>query len=147
MPVYRLGPELAFPDPEDADPSGLLAVGGDLSPERLLLAYALGIFPWYSDDQPVLWHSPDPRTVILPAELHVLRSLERTLRRATYAVRLDTAFEAVVDACRSSPPPEGRARVHGPPAPPPRAAEQGRSPAPRPRLARHCLWFRLPAPR
>lgn len=107
MPIYRLGRELAFPDPEDADPSGLLAVGGDLSPQRLLLAYSLGIFPWYSEDQPILWHSPDPRTVLLPRELHVSRSLARTLRRGTYRVRLDTAFEAVIDGCARSPRAEG----------------------------------------
>jgi len=108
VPVYRLGRELAFPDPEDADPSGLLAVGGDLSPERLLLAYAQGIFPWYSDDQPILWHSPDPRTLLLPDDLHVSRSLARTLRRGTYTVRLDTAFEAVIEGCARAPRPEGQ---------------------------------------
>src|SRR5688572_11917154 len=60
MPVFRLGSEVAFPHPDESAPSGLLAVGGDLSPERLLLAYSVGIFPWYSEDQPILWHSPDP---------------------------------------------------------------------------------------
>lgn len=66
MAVYRLDSTLAFPVPEHADPSGLLAVGGDLEPERLLLAYSLGIFPWYEQGQPILWHSPDPRMVLLP---------------------------------------------------------------------------------
>ena len=80
MPVYELGDEPLFPDPEDSDPSGLLAVGGDLSPRRLLRAYACGIFPWYSEGGPILWHSPDPRALLLPAELHVPRSLRRTLR-------------------------------------------------------------------
>jgi len=107
VPVYRLGRELVFPDPELSDPSGLLAVGGDLRPERLLLAYSLGIFPWYAEGQPILWHSPDPRAVLLPGDLHVSRSLARTLRRGTYEVRLDTAFEAVIDACARSPRPGG----------------------------------------
>ena len=65
MPVYALGDELAFPDPELAEENGLLAVGGDLRPERLLLAYSLGIFPWYEDGLPILWHSPDPRNTHL----------------------------------------------------------------------------------
>lgn len=99
MPVYRLGSEIAFPPPEESDPSGLLAVGGDLSPERLVLAYAMGIFPWYSEGQPILWHSPDPRAVLLPADLHVPRSLAKTLRRGVYQLRLDTAFDAVIGAC------------------------------------------------
>jgi len=93
MPIFRLGREVAFPHPEESDPSGLLAVGGDLSPERLLLAYASGIFPWYSEDQPILWHSPDPRSVLRPELLHVPRSLARTIRRGRFEVRLDTAFE------------------------------------------------------
>jgi leucyl/phenylalanyl-tRNA---protein transferase len=99
MPIFRLGREVLFPHPEESDPSGLLAVGGDLSPERLLLAYATGIFPWYSEDQPILWHSPDPRAVLRPADLHVPKSLAKTLRRGRYEVRLDTAFEAVIRSC------------------------------------------------
>jgi leucyl/phenylalanyl-tRNA--protein transferase len=98
-PVYRLGAALAFPDPRDSDPSGLLAVGGDLSRERLLLAYAHGIFPWYSEGQPILWHSPDPRTVLLPGALHVPRSLSKEIKRAHFEVRFDTAFDAVVERC------------------------------------------------
>jgi leucyl/phenylalanyl-tRNA--protein transferase len=98
-PVYRLGRALAFPDPRDSDPSGLLAVGGDLSCERLLLAYSLGIFPWYSEGQPILWHSPDPRTLLLPKALHVPHSLRKVLRQGRFEVRLDTAFDEVVSAC------------------------------------------------
>ncbi len=75
MPVYRLGTELFFPPPEAAEPGGLLAVGGDLAPERLLLAYAQGIFPWYEEGLPILWHSPDPRMVLLPGDLRISRSL------------------------------------------------------------------------
>jgi leucyl/phenylalanyl-tRNA--protein transferase len=103
MPVYRLGPEMAFPPPEEAEPSGLLAVGGDLRPERLLLAYSMGIFPWYGDEQPILWHSPDPRHVLLPSDLAVSRTLRRVLKRAAFEVTLDTAFEDVIGACAESP--------------------------------------------
>jgi len=103
MPVYRLGPDLAFPPPEEAEPSGLLAVGGDLRPERLLLAYSMGIFPWYDEEQPILWHSPDPRHVLLPSDLAVSRTLRRVLKRAAFAVTLDTAFEDVIRACAEGP--------------------------------------------
>jgi leucyl/phenylalanyl-tRNA--protein transferase len=101
MPVARLGARVAFPPPERAEPGGLLAVGGDLEPRRLLLAYSQGIFPWYEEGLPILWHCPDPRTVLVPAELRVSRSLRRTLRRAPFALRLDTAFERVIRACAS----------------------------------------------
>jgi leucyl/phenylalanyl-tRNA--protein transferase len=97
--VYRLSREVAFPDPELAEPDGLLAVGGDLSPERLLTAYAAGIFPWYGDDTPILWWSPDPRLVLVPGWLHVGRSVERTMRRGRYRVTADTAFETVIRSC------------------------------------------------
>jgi leucyl/phenylalanyl-tRNA--protein transferase len=103
MPVYRLGPQLVFPPPEAAEPSGLLAVGGDLRPERLLLAYSMGIFPWYAEEQPILWHSPDPRHVLLPSDLAVSRTLRRVLKRAAFEVTLDTAFEDVIRACADCP--------------------------------------------
>ena len=99
MAIYQLGPELAFPSPDQAEPSGLLAVGGDLAPERLLLAYSLGIFPWPLVARPLLWFSPDPRMVLLPAALHVPRSLRKQLRRMPFEVRLDTAFPEVVRRC------------------------------------------------
>lgn len=99
MPIYRLGREVAFPDPALAEPDGLLAVGGDLSPERLLTAYAEGIFPWFDDRSPILWWSPDPRLALEPRDLHVSRSLERTLRRGTFRVTTDTAFERVIRRC------------------------------------------------
>ncbi len=105
MPVYRLPEEPVFPPPSEAEPDGLLAVGGDLSPERLLAAYSQGIFPWYNEDQPVLWFSPDPRSVLLPGTLRVARSLRKTLRRAPYEVRLDTAFAGVIRACADTPRP------------------------------------------
>jgi leucyl/phenylalanyl-tRNA---protein transferase len=94
-------PPGAFPPPEAAlrEPDGLLAAGGDLSPARLLAAYAAGIFPWYEEGQPILWWSPDPRSVLYPYALRVSRSLRRTLRRKTFSVSFDTAFPAVIDAC------------------------------------------------
>lgn len=81
------------------EPNGLLAGGGDLSPERLLDAYRHGIFPWYSRGEPILWWSPDPRMVLFPAELKISRSLGRRLRRGEFEVRLDTAFPQVMRAC------------------------------------------------
>jgi leucyl/phenylalanyl-tRNA--protein transferase len=99
VPIYRLSREAVFPDPALAEPDGLLAVGGDLSPERLLTAYAEGIFPWFSEDSPILWWSPDPRLVLDPAALHVPRSLERTARRGRYRVTADAAFERVIQRC------------------------------------------------
>jgi len=99
VPIYRLGRAVAFPDPALAEPDGLLAVGGDLRPERLLEAYARGIFPWFDDRSPILWWSPDPRLVLVPEELHVSRSLARTLRRGTFRVTADTAFDSVIRRC------------------------------------------------
>lgn len=99
MPVFRLTERLAFPDPHLAGPEGLLAVGGDLSPERLLLAYSLGIFPWYGPGEPLLWWSPDPRCVLIPEQVHVSRRLERTLRRGVFSVTCNRAFDRVVAAC------------------------------------------------
>jgi leucyl/phenylalanyl-tRNA--protein transferase len=99
MPVYRLGELLAFPPPGHAEPDGLLAVGGDLRPERLLLAYSEGIFPWYDDSLPILWYAPDPRLVLVPEELHVARSLQKTVRQERFRITLDGAFTEVVAAC------------------------------------------------
>jgi leucyl/phenylalanyl-tRNA---protein transferase len=102
VPLFRLRRDLAFPDPRLAEPDGLLAVGGDLSPERLLAAYAGGIFPWFSEGQPILWWSPDPRLVLEPAALHLPHSLRRTLRRRVYRVTADTAFERVIQGCAAT---------------------------------------------
>ena len=90
-----------FPDVSLAlrEPDGLLAVGGDLSVERLLAAYQRGIFPWYSGDQPILWWSPDPRSVLFPDKLHISRSLRKTLRKQQFKITLDTAFTDVIHAC------------------------------------------------
>jgi leucyl/phenylalanyl-tRNA--protein transferase len=100
--VYRLDAEPVFPPPSEAEPSGLLAVGGDLSIPRLLAAYAAGIFPWYEDPQPILWFSPDPRWLLLPSEMHVSRRLERTLRQRRFEVTLDRAFDRVIRGCASA---------------------------------------------
>ncbi len=99
MPVFRLTDQLVFPDPSYAVSGGLLAVGGDLSPERLLLAYANGIFPWYSDPDPILWWSPDPRLVLFPEELKVSSSLKRVIRKNTYKVTVNQAFREVIRGC------------------------------------------------
>ncbi|MDT8397007.1 MAG: leucyl/phenylalanyl-tRNA--protein transferase [Pseudomonadales bacterium] len=90
-----------FPDISQAltEPNGLLALGGDLKPERLLAAYARGIFPWYEEGQPILWWSPDPRMVLFPAELHISRSLRRARRKSTLRLSIDEAFPAVIRAC------------------------------------------------
>lgn len=89
----------AFPPADRADADGLLAVGGDLKPKRLLAAYASGIFPWYSEGLPILWHSPDPRFVLRPDRVHLSRSLRKTIKRKIFEVRYDTAFEQVIDGC------------------------------------------------
>ncbi|HVP69089.1 MAG TPA: leucyl/phenylalanyl-tRNA--protein transferase [Anaeromyxobacteraceae bacterium] len=99
MAIHRLHRTSSFPDPETAEPDGLLAVGGDLSPGRLVAAYERGIFPWYSEGSPILWWSPDPRMVLLPSEFHVPRSLARTMRSRRYDVRSDTAFPSVIRRC------------------------------------------------
>lgn len=100
---YWLDPadRTAFPDVSEAlaEPDGLLAIGGDLSSERLLAAYRCGIFPWYSDGQPILWWSPNPRAVLYLDALHVSRSLKKALRREDYRVSFDTAFSEVINAC------------------------------------------------
>ena len=106
MPVFRLDDRLVFPPPALAE-DGLLAVGGDLRPERLLLAYASGIFPWYDEGQPILWHSPDPRMVLDAGNLHVPASLRKTIRRRPFRLTLDTAFDEVIAGCAAVLRPEG----------------------------------------
>ncbi|RRV57882.1 leucyl/phenylalanyl-tRNA--protein transferase [Stutzerimonas stutzeri] len=93
--------DLSFPPLETAlrEPNGLLAAGGDLRPERLLAAYRHGCFPWYQEGQPLLWWSPDPRTVLFPDELHVSRSLRKRMRNGDYRVTFDTAFAEVIQGC------------------------------------------------
>lgn len=96
---------LGFPDPEQAGPNGLLAVGGDLAPETLIEAYSNGIFPWFGEHEPVLWWSPDPRMVLFPHEFHCSRRLARRLRQGRYAITHDRAFAEVIHACATHPRP------------------------------------------
>jgi leucyl/phenylalanyl-tRNA---protein transferase len=101
LALYLLDDRLVFPSAERAE-DGLVAVGGDLRPERLLLAYRTGIFPWYHEGLPILWHSPDPRCVIPTDGVHVSRSLARVLRQRQYEVRYDHAFTRVIRACKQA---------------------------------------------
>ena len=107
MPVFSLSNKLAFPPPHMATQEGLLAVGGDLSPERLILAYKNGIFPWYNPGEPILWWSPDPRLVLFPGELHISRSLQRLLRKNRFQVTFNTRFREVIAACARAKRPTG----------------------------------------
>ena len=99
MPVFRLTKELIFPNPELSEEDGLLALGGDLSEDRILLAYSMGIFPWYSDGPPILWWSPDPRLVLIPAELKISRSLRQVINKGLFTIKMDTAFAEVIRNC------------------------------------------------
>lgn len=103
MPVYRLDDRLLFPPPDRGPRWGPIAVGGDLRPERLLLAYSMGIFPWQGE--PLHWHSPDPRMVLLAEDLRVTRSLEKTLRQGRFVLTADRAFREVMVACATVPRP------------------------------------------
>lgn len=100
MSYYFLGKELIFPSVEDADEHGILAIGGDLSPERLLLAYRSGIFPWFSEDEPILWWSPNPRFILYPSKLKVSKSMKQVLRKDTFTVTLDQSFREVMCHCK-----------------------------------------------
>jgi leucyl/phenylalanyl-tRNA--protein transferase len=97
--IFRLDDRLIFPDPELAEPDGLLAVGGDLSTERLLLAYQNGIFPWYSDETPILWYSPHERFVLYADELRVSASMKKFLRKDIFHTTIDQCFTEVITAC------------------------------------------------
>jgi len=99
MPVFLLSEALTFPPTHLASEGGLLAVGGDLSLDRLLLAYRRGIFPWYAEDEPILWWSPDPRLILHPNDIRVSKSLKRTIKRGMFQVTMDKAFEQVIRAC------------------------------------------------
>ncbi len=99
MPIFRLSKNLLFPDVELAEPDGLIAIGGDLRAERLLLAYTTGIFPWYNEGEPILWWSPNPRMVLYPAELKVSNSMKQVLRSGRYRVTFDTDFAQVINNC------------------------------------------------
>ncbi|EFI33610.1 leucyl/phenylalanyl-tRNA/protein transferase [Desulfonatronospira thiodismutans ASO3-1] len=99
MTITFLSRNLEFPHPGQAGPDGLLAVGGDLTPERLIAAYSRGIFPWYGPGSPILWWSPDPRLVLFPGSLHIPRSLRRVLNSGKFTITADQAFEKVIEYC------------------------------------------------
>lgn len=101
MGVFKLTEELLFPSPVYADAGGLLAVGGDLSVQRLLLAYRMGIFPWFSKETPILWWSPDPRLILNPGELRISRRLMRLIKKEPFDITLDQAFDEVIKGCAS----------------------------------------------
>jgi leucyl/phenylalanyl-tRNA--protein transferase len=101
MPVFRLSRRIEFPPVQLSREDGLLAVGGDLSVKRLLLAYHMGIFPWYNWDEPVLWWSPDPRLVLFPDDIKISRSLKKSMNKNTFRITMDQAFERVIHACAS----------------------------------------------
>ncbi len=101
MTVFQLTEELIFPPPDYADADGLLAVGGDLSVQRLLLAYRMGIFPWFSRETPILWWSPDPRLILIPQELRISRRLMRLIRKKPFQITMDQAFADVIKSCAS----------------------------------------------
>jgi leucyl/phenylalanyl-tRNA--protein transferase len=105
MPIYRLSKDLVFPDPSLAEEDGLLALEGDLSPERLLLAYSNGIFPWFSEEEPILWWSPDPRFVIYPKDIRISHSMKKILK--IYKISFDTCFRDVISNCSNMRKEEG----------------------------------------
>ena len=99
MPVQILDEEIRFPHPSIADKDGLLAIGGDLSRERLLYAYANGIYPWFDEDSPILWWSPDPRMILFPGEFKKSKSLAQTIRRGKFKISFDSDFKSVIKNC------------------------------------------------
>ncbi|MEM7374186.1 MAG: leucyl/phenylalanyl-tRNA--protein transferase [Bacteroidota bacterium] len=100
MPIFALNESLLFPPPHLAEPDGILAIGGDLTPQRLLLAYEKGIFPWYSETEPILWWSPDPRFVLYPDALKIAKSMRPILRKGIFQVSYDQEFKQVVGRCK-----------------------------------------------
>lgn len=103
MPIYALTENIAFPSPNLAEEDGLLAIGGDLSPNRLLLAYQLGIFPWYNEEEPILWWSPNPRCVLYPAAIKISKSMKQLFKKQAFTVTFDNNFEQVVQQCQQRP--------------------------------------------
>jgi leucyl/phenylalanyl-tRNA---protein transferase len=99
MPIFRLSEKVSFPPPQYAEPEGLLAVGGDLNQKRLLLAYRMGIFPWYSQGDPILWWSPDPRMVLYPDEIIISTRLRRIIKQKIFDITFDSAFDRVIHEC------------------------------------------------
>ena len=101
MPISLLNEQLVFPAPSQAE-DGILAIGGDLSEARLILAYQSGIFPWYNDDEPIIWHCPDPRFVLFPKELKITKSMKQLVNSKKYKVTINKNFEGVIAACRQA---------------------------------------------
>lgn len=101
MPVFQLTKDLIFPNPELSEKDGLLAIGGDLSPERLLLAYQNGIFPWFNQDDPILWWSPDPRFVLFPNDLKISKSMRQILRKNIFEITFNQDFKSVIKNCQN----------------------------------------------
>ena len=99
MPVFLLSDTIDFPPPHLASKDGLLAVGGDLSKKRLILAYRMGIFPWFSDGDPILWWSPDPRLVLHPHEIKISKTLKKIIKKNIFSVTMDWAFDEVISQC------------------------------------------------
>ena len=99
MPVFLLSDDIAFPSPHLAPKEGLLAVGGDLTQKRLLMAYRMGIFPWFSNNQPIMWWSPDPRLVLFPDEIRISRTLKKIIKKKVFHVTMDSAFDQVINQC------------------------------------------------
>jgi leucyl/phenylalanyl-tRNA---protein transferase len=100
MPVFLLDDSLIFPPAKYSDEKGIVAIGGDLSPERLLNAYRQGIFPWYSEGEPILWWSPDPRFVLFPDDIRISKSMRQVINRETFEISYDRAFSDVIMGCR-----------------------------------------------
>ncbi|MCP4671312.1 MAG: leucyl/phenylalanyl-tRNA--protein transferase [Desulfobacula sp.] len=99
MPLFRLSEKLDFPPAYFARSDGLLCVGGDLTPQRLILAYERGIFPWFSESEPLLWWSPDPRLVLFPGNIHISKSLKKKIKRSLFDIKIDNAFEETIRSC------------------------------------------------
>jgi leucyl/phenylalanyl-tRNA---protein transferase len=99
MPLFRLSKKIEFPPAWLARSDGLLCVGGDLSPERLVLAYKNGIFPWFSKDEPILWWSPDPRLILFPKDIKISKSLNKKIKKNTFIIKVDTAFKQTILSC------------------------------------------------
>lgn len=102
MPIYELSDDLIFPHPSLAEDDGFLAIGGDLSPERLILAYCNGIFPWFSEEEPILWWSPDPRFVLYPEDIRISNSMKKLLKKNLYRISFDTCFRDVISNCANT---------------------------------------------
>ena len=98
-----LGKDLIFPPVSSADADGILAIGGDLHPDRLMLAYRNGIFPWYNEGEPIIWYSPDPRMVLFPKELRISKSMRRLMANHPYQLTFNKDFEGVIENCRTLP--------------------------------------------